>query len=255
MNWSRWSTSVTSALPLSRSSRPGARAGAARALGGRRIGGRPRAGDGAPAGRRSGRRVAADQQRRIGAVPATQLARRRIGGAGSQRRLPPWCAGRSAHRPAPCAEPFHAADALERGDVDIARDLTPGLIAALAGNEAIAIDSHPRGTLIYLAANAAHPILGNRLVVHALRHAVDYHGMVESSLAGQFVVHQAFWPSGLWASHSATPYRLNLARARELLAQAGQAKVSWRPGQPVLSIRTPTRTPSPATRITARRQT
>ncbi|MCY4484909.1 MAG: ABC transporter substrate-binding protein [Spirochaetaceae bacterium] len=111
---------------------------------------------------------------------------------------------------------------LERGDVDIARDLMPGLIAALAGNEAIAIDSHPRGTLIYLAANAAHPILGNRLVVHALRHAVDYHGMVESFLAGQFVVHQAFWPSGLWASHSATPYRLDLARASELLAQAGQ---------------------------------
>ena len=33
---------------------------------------------------------------------------------------------------------------LERGDVDIARDLTPDLIDALAGDEEIAVDSHPR---------------------------------------------------------------------------------------------------------------
>ena len=113
---------------------------------------------------------------------------------------------------------------LERGDVDIARDLTPDLVEALAGDEAIAVDSHPRGTLIYLAANAGHPILGNRLVVHALRHAVDYHGMADSFLAGQFVVHQAFWPLGLWASYSATPYRLDLARAKALLVQAGHGQ-------------------------------
>ena len=113
---------------------------------------------------------------------------------------------------------------LERGDVDLARDLTPDLVAALAGNEQTAVDSHPRGTLIYLAANAGHPILGNPLVVQALRHAVDYHGMADSFLAGQFVVHQAFWPLGLWASYSATPYRLDLARAEELLAEAGHGQ-------------------------------
>ena len=121
-------------------------------------------------------------------------------------------------------EPSEQRLLLERGEVDLARDLTPDLVAALAGNEHIAVDSHPRGTLIYLAANASHPILGNRLVVHALRHAVDYHGMANSFLAGQFVVHQAFWPRGLWASYSATPYRRDLARAGELLAQAGHGQ-------------------------------
>ncbi|MDE0024025.1 MAG: ABC transporter substrate-binding protein [Spirochaetaceae bacterium] len=118
-------------------------------------------------------------------------------------------------------EPSEQRLLLESGNADLARDLTPDLVEALAGNEQIAVDSHPRGTLIYLAANASHPILGNRLVVHALRHAVDYHGMANSFLAGQFMVHQAFWPLGLWASYSATPYRLDLARAKELLAQAG----------------------------------
>ena len=110
---------------------------------------------------------------------------------------------------------------LERGEVDIARDLTPDLIALLAGNDEIAVDSHPRGTLIYLAANAGHPILGNEQAVQALRHAVDYHGMADTFLAGQFIVHQAFWPRGLWAAYTETPYRLDLARARALLAQAG----------------------------------
>ena len=110
---------------------------------------------------------------------------------------------------------------LERGEVDVARDLTPDLIALLAGNAEIAVDSHPRGTLIYLAANAGHPILGDEQVVQALRHAVDYHGMADTFLAGQFFVHQAFWPRGLWAAYTETPYRLDLARARSLLAQAG----------------------------------
>ena len=118
-------------------------------------------------------------------------------------------------------EPATQRRLLERGAIDIARDLTPDLIALLAGNEKIAVESHPRGTLIYLAANAGHPILGNGQVVQALRHAVDYHGMAETFLAGQFIVHQAFWPRGLWAAYTETPYRLDLARARALLARAG----------------------------------
>ena len=110
---------------------------------------------------------------------------------------------------------------LEAGEVDVARDLTPDLIAGLAGNAEVAVDDYPKGVVVYLAANASHPILGDDRVVQALRHAVDYHGMAESFLAGQFIVHQAFWPRGLWAAYTETPYRIDLARARSLLAQAG----------------------------------
>ena len=110
---------------------------------------------------------------------------------------------------------------LEAGEVDVARDLTPELIAALAGNAEVAVDDFPKGVVLYLAANASHPILGDDRVVHALRHAVDYHGMAESFLAGQFIVHQSFWPRGLWAANTETPYRLDPARSRSLLAQAG----------------------------------
>ena len=121
------------------------------------------------------------------------------------------------HVPEPAAQRL----LLERGEVDIARDLTPDLIALLAGNEEIVVESHPRGTLIYLAANAGHPILGNGQVGQALRHAVDFHGMADTFLAGQFIVHQAFWPRGLWAAYTETPYRLDVERAQALLARAG----------------------------------
>ena len=75
--------------------------------------------------------------------------------------------------------------------------------------------------MIYLAANQGHPVLGKPQVVQALRHAVDYHGIADSFLAGRFLVHQAFWPRVLWAAYTETPYRRDVARAKALLAHAG----------------------------------
>ena len=70
-------------------------------------------------------------------------------------------------------------------------------------------------------ANQSYPVLVKPQVVQALRHAVDYHGMADSFLAGRFIVHQAFWPRGLWAAHTETRDRRDVARARALLAHAG----------------------------------
>lgn len=121
------------------------------------------------------------------------------------------------HVPEPSAQRL----LLERGDVDMARNLTPDQIKALAGHADLAVDSYPKGAIVYLAANAAHPVLGNSTVVQALRHAIDYQGMADSFLGGQFAVHQAFWPAGLWAGYTATPYELDIEKARSLLAAAG----------------------------------
>ena len=112
---------------------------------------------------------------------------------------------------------------LEAGEIDMARDLTPGEIGALRNDPAVAVDDYRKATVIYLAANAAHPVLGKAGVVDALRHAVDYRGMASGFLSGQFAVHQAFWPAGLWAGYTDTPYRLDAERARSLLAEAGHA--------------------------------
>jgi peptide/nickel transport system substrate-binding protein len=56
-----------------------------------------------------------------------------------------------------------------------------------------------------------------------MRHLVDYDGMANSFLAGQFVVHQSFWPAGLWGSLETIPYKQDIATAKSLLARAGHA--------------------------------
>ena len=121
------------------------------------------------------------------------------------------------------AEPSSQRLLLEKGDIDMARNLTPDQVKGIEGNTDIAIDGYPKGTIVYMAANAGHPILGKEKVVQAMRHLVDYDSMANSFLAGQFVVHQAFWPAGLWASLETIPYKQDVATAKALLAEAGHA--------------------------------
>jgi len=110
---------------------------------------------------------------------------------------------------------------LEKNDVDMARNLTPDQIKGIMGNADITIDGYPKGALVYMAANAGHEILGKPEVVQALRFLVDYQTMADTILAGQFVVHQAFWPGGLWGALDTTPYSLDVDTAKSLLESAG----------------------------------
>ena len=119
------------------------------------------------------------------------------------------------------AEPSAQRLMMEKGDADIARNLTPDQVKGIAGNESIVVRADPKGTLVYLAANASHPILGNPKVVEAIRHLVDYEGMANSFLAGQYVIHQAAWPGGLWGSLLEKPFTLDVDKAKALLAEAG----------------------------------
>ena len=119
------------------------------------------------------------------------------------------------------SEPSSQRLLLVKGDVDMARNLTPDQIKGASGKSSISIDDNPKGAIVYMAANAGHPILGKTEVVQAMRNLVDYEAMANSFLAGQFVVHQAFWPSGLWASLEDTPYKQDVEKAKSLLAAAG----------------------------------
>ena len=198
------------------------RSGVERALGRHRIGGRPgtRA---LPRARRGPRlRMAEVEQRRFRPLQAEKTWKAnetvvleanpdyRHGAPGMKRVI-------LRHVPEPSAQRL----LVEKGDIDMARNLTPDQIKGIEGNADIVVDGYPKGTVFYLAANASHPILGKSDVVQALRHAVDYQGMASSFLAGQFVVHQAFWPGGLWAAYTETPYRLDVAKAKSLLERAG----------------------------------
>jgi peptide/nickel transport system substrate-binding protein len=121
------------------------------------------------------------------------------------------------HLPEPAAQRL----LLEEGDIDIARTLTPDQIAGLEGNDDITVELHPKATLIYMAANTTHEALGKPQVQEALHYLIDYKGMADSFLKGQFSIHQSFWPAGLWASADDKPYALDIERGKALLAAAG----------------------------------
>ena len=110
---------------------------------------------------------------------------------------------------------------LEKGDVDVAEDLTADQLKGLEGKEGVEIDTFPQTTLMYLAMNQKNEMLEKPKVQEALRYAIDYSGLVNSVLAGSYKIHQAFWPSGMWASYDETPYSMDMDKAKALLAEAG----------------------------------
>ena len=110
---------------------------------------------------------------------------------------------------------------LEKGDIDIARELTPTDIEGLAGNADVTVQNDVGGQVYYLALNQKKPELANPKVQEAMRWAIDYVGMTESILKGQWVVHQAFLPQGFLGALTETPYSLDVEKAKALLEESG----------------------------------
>jgi len=109
---------------------------------------------------------------------------------------------------------------LEKGDVDIARNLTADQVNGLNLGDLTIL---PQGSAdsFYVALNQSEPHLANPKVREAMRWAIDYQGMVDSFLKGQFTIHQSFLPSSFWASIADNPYKFDIAKAKALLAEAG----------------------------------
>ena len=110
---------------------------------------------------------------------------------------------------------------LERGDVDIARKLTPVDIEGVRGNPDIAINDELRGRIMYVALNQTVEPLNDPRVIEAIKYLIDYDGMADTFLKGSYVVHQAFLPIGFLGAIDDKPYRLDVAKAKALLQQAG----------------------------------
>ncbi len=110
---------------------------------------------------------------------------------------------------------------LEKGDIDIALTLQPDQLKALAGNKDVAVESFPYSGTWYIGLNCADPHLKNPKVRTALRYLVDYEGMANTFLKGRFNVHQTFLPIGLFSAIEYDPYKLDVAKGKALLAEAG----------------------------------
>jgi peptide/nickel transport system substrate-binding protein len=109
---------------------------------------------------------------------------------------------------------------IENGDADIARNLGPDQIEALKGKAGVSIENYPQAAVHFLSFNIKHEKLKNPALWEALRYLIDYDGIATTLLRGQMKVHQAFWPSGFAGSVEDKPYKLDVAKAKEILAKA-----------------------------------
>jgi peptide/nickel transport system substrate-binding protein len=110
---------------------------------------------------------------------------------------------------------------LEKGDIDIARNLTKDQLAAVSGNADIAVQSSRKGSLMYLGLNQKNPNLAKPEVREALKYLVDYDAIEKNILASTYVVHQAFLPKGFLGALEEKPFKYDPAKAKGLLEKAG----------------------------------
>lgn len=110
---------------------------------------------------------------------------------------------------------------LEKGDIDMARNLNPSDIAGIVGNDDLAVESDLRGRLMYISMNQKDENLAKPKVVEALKYLIDYKGMQDSFLKGQYTIHQAFLPRTYLGEIADQPYSYDVDKAKALLKEAG----------------------------------
>ena len=110
---------------------------------------------------------------------------------------------------------------LQKGDVDIARDLGSDQLKSIAGDKSFTVSASPQGTSLYIAMNQAMPELQKVAVHQAIKWAIDYDAIAKNITPNTWSVCQTFLPSALPGALKDAPFKRNVAKAKALLAQAG----------------------------------
>ena len=130
---------------------------------------------------------------------------------------------------------------LEKGDADIVRNLTPQDLATIASNKALKTVSTPKGTVYYLGLNQKNPNLAKPEVREAFKWLIDYSAIGDTMMSNIGVIHQNFLPIGLLGASTVNPYKLDVDKAKALLAKAGlpngfKVTLDMRTVQPYIGI-------------------
>lgn len=114
--------------------------------------------------------------------------------------------------------------AIETGDADIVQGIGPEQITALAANPEVQVVKADSTLLVYLGMNAKSPPLDKVEVREAIRYAINYDEIVNVLLGGNAALVQEIIPKGFFGHTGATPFKQDIAKAKELLGQAGVAE-------------------------------
>ncbi|MBN9044667.1 MAG: ABC transporter substrate-binding protein [Rhizobiales bacterium] len=110
---------------------------------------------------------------------------------------------------------------LESGDIDVARNLEPGDYEAVQKDTKLATASAPKGTVYYISLNQKNPNLAKPEVRQAFKYLVDYDAIGAKLLNGTGIIRQTYQPKGVLGALDSNPYKLDVDKAKELLAKAG----------------------------------
>lgn len=110
---------------------------------------------------------------------------------------------------------------LETGDVDVARNLEPGDYEAVLSNKDLQSVSAPKGTVYYISLNQKNENLAKPEVREAFKYLVDYDAIGKTLIKGIGEIRQSYQPKGVLGALDEQPYKLDPAKAKELLEKAG----------------------------------
>lgn len=130
---------------------------------------------------------------------------------------------------------------LQRGDIDIARNLVADQINALRADSRFRVMPQRKASLMYLSLSQRHPALARPEVRQAIKLAIDYEGIQRNIVSTTYAVHQAFLPEGLPGALTEKPFAQRQEEARALLRQAGfpnglEVALDYSSGAPISDI-------------------
>jgi peptide/nickel transport system substrate-binding protein len=113
--------------------------------------------------------------------------------------------------------------AIETGDADIVQDLGREQAQALEGNPDVTLVKANQTQLEYIGMNAKMAPFDKPEAREAIRYAINYDEL-NTLLAGTGKIVQEIIPDGFLGYTGETPFKQDIAKAKELLAQAGVAE-------------------------------
>jgi len=110
---------------------------------------------------------------------------------------------------------------VEKGDTDIAWNMFPDQIKELKKNPDLRVESIPATAIYYMGMNVTKGPLKDNRVRTAIRHAINYDGIINDIMGGAAKPINTFIPEGYAGYENTVYYREDLEKARQLMAEAG----------------------------------
>ncbi|MEG5549590.1 ABC transporter substrate-binding protein [Enterobacter wuhouensis] len=110
---------------------------------------------------------------------------------------------------------------IEKGDLDVANNMAVADINALRKDPQLTVEAVQKGTVYYVAMSMKEAHFANPKVREAVRYLIDYQGINNALMPGYGVLHQRPIKAGMPSTLPDPGYRLDIPRAKKLLAEAG----------------------------------